>query len=69
MAIQYLRNLSNNDARAQEFENPNPLWTIVTGLTRLYFTNPDMEALRETIGKDDYDHLLRINRKLAHTPM
>ena len=40
------------------------LWAIVTGLTRLYFTYPDLGLLKEAIGEEDFQHLLRINEKL-----
>ena len=56
----------DKDPSASEQQKPQTLWEIVTGLTRLYFTNPDPKALRETIGEQDYQHLLRINRKLLN---
>ena len=62
MVIINLRNHSTKDADGHR--GIAPLWEIVTGLTRLYFTNPDLETLRKTIGEDDYQHLLRINQKL-----
>ena len=40
------------------------LWEIVTGLTRLYFSNPNPQAVKDVIGENDYQHLMRINRKL-----
>jgi len=54
----------DKDPAALEQQKPQTLWEIVTGLTRLYFTNPDLKALRETIGEQDYQHLLRINQKI-----
>lgn len=40
------------------------MWEIVTGLTRLYFLNSDVQALKNKIGEQDYQHLVRINQKL-----
>ena len=40
------------------------MWEIVSGLTRLYFSNPDLQALKNKIGEQDYQHLVRINQKL-----
>ena len=49
-------------------ESPGPvepvdtLWDIVTGLTRLYFLHQPTE-IPKLLGEEDYQHLLRINRK------
>ena len=52
------------DAQTKGQTMSQELWEIVTGLTRLYFSNPNLQAVRDAIGENDYQHLVRINRKL-----
>jgi len=55
------------DIKTMGRTEPPRLWEIVTGLTRLYFSNPDVQALRNMIGEQDYQHLVRINQKLLES--